>query len=111
MTLEWQEILEMQRENDMAQLRRKIEMVPGVRYKGTGCLTEFGEFDFTPENKGSRPNNMKLITETDEFSLYESKDFLKVSIKIAKTANKNERLQLFMKAYTNAILKLKKYDI
>lgn len=109
MTIEYDELKEWQEQNKMAQ-RRKIELIPGKKYRGTGCLNEYGEFDFTPENKGSKPNNMKLIKETEDFSLYESKDMIKVSVKIPKLSKKSELISQFMKSFTNAVVELKNYD-
>lgn len=111
MTLEYEEVLyDTEKRNKMGTTRKKIDLVPGVKYRGTGCITEYGEFDFVPEQKGTKPNNMKLVKETDDFSLYESKDFVKVTVKIPKVTKKTELISKFMKSFTNAVLELKNYE-
>lgn len=66
--------------------RNKVELEPGVHYKGSFWVNEYGEFTAVPYNKGSRPGggNYTIVTETDDFSIYESKNLYKVVLKIDK---------------------------
>lgn len=91
--------------------RQKMKLVPGEKYKGVGWVNEYGQTYFEAYQKGQKPNNMKLIKETDKFSLYESGNFLKISVKIEKNADKFEMVKTFMSAFQGACMEIKNYDL
>lgn len=91
--------------------RKKMTLVPGKKYKGVGGITEYGETFFNPYQRREQPNNMKLVKEKDNFSLYESGNYLKISVKIKKNSDKFEMIKTFMKVFQDACVELKNYDI
>lgn len=90
--------------------RKKMKLEPGVKYKGVGWVNEYGQITFEAYQKGRSPNNMKLIKETETYSLYESGNLLKISVKIEKTMDKFERVKTFMRAFQGACVELKNYE-
>lgn len=91
--------------------RKKMKLEAGVKYKGVGWINEYGQTYFEAYQKGQKPNNMKLVKETDSFSLYESGNFLKISVKLEKKTDKFEMIQAFMKAFQGACVELKNYNM
>lgn len=86
-------------------------MTPGKRYKGYGSINEFGEFDFTPSQVGSKPDQKKIIKETDEYTLYETKNFVLTSIRVPKTLNVFKRIMFLLHTVDKIVSEFKKYEI
>ena len=86
-------------------------MTPGKRYKGYGSINEFGEFDFTPSQVGSKPDQKKIIKETDEYTLYETKNFVLTSIRVPKTLTVFKRILFLLSIVDNIVTEFKKYEI
>lgn len=86
-------------------------MTPGKRYKGYGSINEFGEFDFTPSQVGSKPDQKKIIKEEDEYTLYETKNYVLTSIRVPKTLNVIKRIMFLLSVVDSIITDFKKYEI
>lgn len=86
-------------------------MTPGKRYKGYGSINEFGEFDFTPSQVGSKPDQKKIIKETDEYTLYETKNFVLTSIRVPKTLTVFKRIMFLLSVVDSIVSEFKKYEI
>lgn len=63
---------------------QELQLEPGRRYRGSFWVNDYGELHVRPEQKGSKPGNMKIVLETEMFSLCESKNFFKVTVKFDK---------------------------
>ena len=83
-----------------------MNLEPGVKYRGTGWLNEYGEFQFQPEQKGSKPNNLKIVCQEGDFVIYESAHLWQVKVNFKKTNNDSTK---FMSIFTAACQKLVKY--
>lgn len=92
-------------------VRKKMNLVTGVKYKGVGWINEYGQTFFEAYQKGQKPNNMKLIKENELYSLYESGNYLKISVKIEKNTDKTEMIKNFMAAFKAGCVELKNYEI
>ena len=44
----------------------KMNLEPGVKYRGTGWINEYGEFQFQREKKGSKASNLKIVNKEGE---------------------------------------------
>ena len=84
----------------------KMNLEPGVKYRGTGWVNEYGEFQFQPEQKGSKPNNLKIVCQESDFVIYESAHLWQVKVNFKKTNNDSTK---FMTIFTAACQKLLKY--
>lgn len=62
----------------------KLTLEQGRKYRGWAWLNEYGQIQFTPQQKGTKPGNFKLVLEHEDFSLYESKKLFKVTMKFPK---------------------------
>ena len=84
----------------------KMNLEPGVKYRGTGWINEYGEFQFTPEQKGSKPSNLKIVHQGNDFVIYESAHLWQVKVNFQKT---NDDTSKFMGIFTKACNILVKY--
>lgn len=65
-------------------MKQKFDFPIGEKVRGYGCLNEYGEFDFYPEQKGKRAGQIKLIKETNDYTLSSSKKRVLVYIRLMK---------------------------
>jgi hypothetical protein len=84
----------------------KMSLEPGVRYRGTGWINEYGEFQFQPEQKGSRPSNLKIVHQEGDYVIYESAHLWQVKVNFKKT---NVDFENFLQVFTAACSKLVSY--
>ena len=84
----------------------KMNLEPGVKYRGTGWVNEYGEFQFQPEQKGSKPSNLKIVHQEGDFVIYESAHLWQVKVNFKKT---NIDTTKFMAIFSAACGKLLKY--
>lgn len=90
--------------------RQKFDFPVGQKVRGYGLMNEYGEFDFIPEQTGSRQGMTKLIKETKNYTISTTKKKLLVYIRIEK----QKRLQLIsnlLNEVNNVIQDLKSYEI
>ena len=52
---------------------KKLELKPGVTYRGSAILNEYGQVQFTAYQQGTKPSNLHTVLETPFFKLSESK--------------------------------------
>ena len=77
----------------------KMNLEPGVKYRGTGWINEYGEFQFQPEQKGSKPSNLKIVHQEGDFVIYESAHLWQVKVNLKKTMiNSLQLMQIFSSA-------------
>ena len=62
----------------------KLQMEPGRKYRGSAWINEYGEIQFRPEQKGTKPGNLKIVAEHESFTIYESRDIFKVAVRFSK---------------------------
>lgn len=90
---------------------KKIQLQPGKRYKGYAVLNEYGEINFTPSQVGSKPDMKKIVCEEDDFTVYETKNFIITSIKIPKEMDFFKRVVKFLNISEQIVSKFRKYEI
>lgn len=90
---------------------KKGQLEVGKRYRGYGVLNEYGEFNFEPENTGSRAGMIKQVAVRDGVSLSHTKDNLIVHMKIRKSMNQRDYLRDIMRKVDVLLGLLKEYDI
>ncbi len=62
----------------------KLKFEQGVKYNGYAFINEYGEWSFKPSQKKEVVNNLKVVQDINNTTLYENKRMWKISIKIAK---------------------------
>lgn len=91
-------------------MKQKVSLEVGQRYRGWGWINEFGEFEFSPEEKGARLGQVKAVKQGDNFKVSESKKYVLVHMKVEKSGTTVERLQYFLSIVKDIIDILKTYD-
>lgn len=96
-------------------IRKKMELEPGRKYRGSGMINEFGEVIFTAYQQGNAaPNAMKRLTgmtgENAQWGIYTSKDLLSVRITITKNDTATMQREL-RNLFVSLITKLELYEI
>lgn len=90
---------------------KKLELKPGQKYRGYGLLNEFGEFEFIPEDTGSRKENIKTLKTGSGFSVSYSKQNLMIHIKIKHSKRKMSELVVEFATKFNQIVDIiKKHE-
>lgn len=89
---------------------KKVDFPVGQKVRGYGLLNEYGEFDFIPEQTGSRQGQTKLIKSNDEYTLSETKKYVLVHFRLPKMESKLDFIKSFLKVFNNALTDLKDYD-
>lgn len=92
---------------------KKEEMKPGVKYKGYGFINEFKEFCFQPEATGSQAGREKMIKAwpDDMISLKETKNYLIITMKEAKSVDESERVRELMRKFNLIFNFLRDYEV
>jgi len=94
----------------MKDVKRKMKMLPGVKYKGYGMLNEYGEITFELIQPGvPNPNSMKIVCEGPNTTLYESKNYWKASVRVPKLCDKNDTILQFTRYMWTVVQMLHKY--
>lgn len=91
-------------------MKKKLDIVPGQRYRGWGMINDFGEFEFVPEEKGAHEGQIKAVKQGDNWKICESKNFVIINLKVNKEGNALDRIKLFMNKVNDIIGILKDYD-
>lgn len=86
----------------------KLTLLPGAKVRGYGILNEFGEFNFIPEQTGVRAGQRKVVAETSDFSVAETKNSVCVHINIRKD-EPDGIIFKYLRLTTAIIVTLKKY--
>lgn len=89
--------------------RQKIIMEPGKKYRGYGYINEYGEMHFEPTQQGASPNNMKIVRHDADYTLYESKNYWRMSVKVKKSNDKMTIISNFILAMQRATVMLRSY--
>lgn len=91
--------------------KRKLDLEVGRKYRGYGYLNEYGEFQFEPENTGSRKGIIKAIASREGVSLSQTRDYLLVHIKINKMGSICNYFSEITKKVDILIRLIKDYEI
>lgn len=86
-------------------------MQQGVKYKGYAFINEFNEFQFTPEQTGSRSQQKKLVKEEDGFTVYKTTKSVIFHIRVDRADGRNKLVARFLEVTNRIMQVLTKYDI
>lgn len=91
---------------------QKMSLPVGQKIRGYGLLNEYGEFDFIPEQTGSRQGETKLIKSTDEYTLSETKQKILVHVRLNKVDKSMiDILKQYIQIMNTILFELRKYEI
>jgi len=88
---------------------KKVNLVPGVKYKGYAMLNDYGEIQFTPEQTGVNKGKYSIVKETDEYSIAVTKKYIILRERVDKQ-NGLPLIHDFMKTVNNIINDLRQYE-
>lgn len=91
-------------------MKVKQEMKPGVKYKGYGLLNEFGEFEFLPEQTGSRSGQTKLVRQGDDYTVSTTSKSIIVHMRMDKEGTMLDRLKRYSDLTTIILSIIRDYD-
>lgn len=92
-------------------MTKKIKnLVPGRKYRGYGLLNDFGEFEFVPEETGSREGRVKAVTQGKGFSVSMTSKSILVHINIERKGTQLTRIKELMSKVSEVINKFREYD-
>ena len=91
--------------------KKKLDMQPGVRYRGYGYLNEFGEFEFSPEQTGAHAGRVNLFKEKEDWKITTSKRYVFFSFKMQKGMKKLDRMKCLTKYYNEMLEIVSDYEI
>lgn len=89
---------------------KKLNLVPGKKYKGYAILNEYGEINFTPAQVGSKPDQKKIVVEHDDYTIYETKNLIISSIRLSRDLSFMQRITTLLQIIDKLLLEFKKYD-
>lgn len=88
---------------------KKVNLEPGVKYKGYAMLNEYGEIQFTPEQTGLNKGKYSIVKETDGYSIAVTKQFIIIRERIDKK-NGLPLIKDFMQTVNSIIQDLRTYE-
>ena len=91
-------------------MRRKIDLEPGKKYPGYGIVNEYGEFEFIPEQTGSRKGKTLQIKETKDYILSTTKTKILIHIRMEKMKG-IKAVQELLRIMNELLTDLRNYEI
>lgn len=91
-------------------MRKKLDLEPGRKYRGYALLNEYGEFEFTPENTGSRSGSIKTLKETERYIISTSKKKVFIHIRLERVGG-FKLIKKFLETSTEVVTELRNYEI
>lgn len=92
-------------------IKKRIELQAGIRYRGYGYINNFGEFEFTPEQTGSRQGKRRLVKEGDYYTISETTGMRIFHITLPKELSGTKLVMEFLKVVNDIISVLRNYEI
>lgn len=89
---------------------QKTELPVGTKVRGWGMLNEYGQFDFTPEQTGTRQGSVKKVLEGDGFAISETKDKVLLHMSIKKQESRLNNVMELCRVFNELMKKFKDYD-
>lgn len=89
----------------------KKNLEPGKRYRGYGFVNEYGEFQFVPEDTGSRAGREKCVMDNEGLRVTETKNLLIIKMNIEKVSDKAELARRVLAMFNRITKFINKYEI
>lgn len=90
-------------------VKKKLDLPVGQKIRGYGMVNEYGEFEFTPEQTGSRQGKYKIVKEAANYSIGTTDKLILVRIK-QNRANGLQLLTDFMKEVNKILADFRQYE-
>ena len=91
--------------------RKKIDLTPGVKYRGYGCINDFGEFEFVPEQTGSRKGQRRVMKMGNGYTVSETSNSILIHMNVQKNNDRFRVMREFLALSNTVLTILKDYEI
>lgn len=91
-------------------MKKKLNLEPGQKYRGYGILNEYGEFEFIPEETGSRLGQVKKLTSGDGYDVSTTKKYVIMHIKVKKSKTSLEMMRNLLRITDKLIEIVRTYE-
>lgn len=91
-------------------MKKRLDLEVGKKYRGYGVLNEYGEFEFLPEQTGSRSGSIKQVKETETYILSTSKKKVMIHIRLERVSGL-KLVQKLLSTVNEIISDLRSYEI
>lgn len=91
--------------------KQRLNLEPGVKYRGYGYVNDFGEFEFIPEQKGINKGKRKLLKEGNGFNIAETKQCVIIHVTLPRRSERIELVKEFLKVTNEVIRIINDYEI
>lgn len=88
---------------------QKLTLPIGQKIRGYGLLNEYGEFDFIPEQTGTRQGQQKLVKQADDYTISTTKKFIIVHVRLP-VMNGINLMKAFMKVMNQLMTDFQTYE-
>lgn len=94
----------------MSSLKKEMEFVKGKRYPGYGWINDYGEFEFTPEQTGSRAGQTSIVKAGDDYTVSKTKNYVLVHLRLKRPFKPTEGVFNLMRRVDEIIKVFKEYE-
>ena len=91
--------------------RKKIDLTPGVKYRGYGGINDFGEFEFVPEQTGSRKGQRRVMKMGNGYTVSETSNSILIHMNVQKNKDRFRVMREFLALSNTVLTILKDYEI
>lgn len=92
-------------------MKQRKDLQPGVKYRGYGIVNAYGEFEFIPEETGSRRGKRRVIKMGNDFTISETDKILIFHITQQKTDNRLRLMKEYLETVNETLKVLRDYEI
>lgn len=85
-------------------------MQVGQKYRGYGLLNEFGEFEFTPEQTGSRQGVVKMVKSGENYTLSTTKKCVVIHINLDRSDKPLVLIRGLMQVVNELLIDFRTYE-
>lgn len=91
-------------------MKKRLDLEVGRKYRGYGLINEYGEFEFTPEETGSRKGIMKTVKEAEGYSIKTTEKLVIVHFSLEKKDKSMVMIKMLMDIFNKLINDFRTYE-
>ena len=91
-------------------MKKRLDLEVGRKYRGYGLINEYGEFEFTPEETGSRKGVMKTVKESEGYSIKTTEKLVIVHFSLEKKDKSMVMIKMLMDIFNKLINDFRTYE-
>ena len=91
-------------------MKKRLDLEVGRKYRGYGLINEYGEFEFTPEETGSRKGVMKTVKEAEGYSIKTTEKLVIVHFSLEKKDKSMVMIKMLMDIFNKLINDFRTYE-